>query len=99
AVERLESFAPPRALPKIFRLTKGGKLDAAIFEGDTINTVSMLAVEDALDGLRWAEAVGGLRALIRRSEANLAAVARWAEKQDWIAFLAALPETRSCTSI
>jgi phosphoserine aminotransferase len=99
AVERLESFAPPRPLPKIFRLTKGGKLEAAIFEGDTINTVSMLAVEDALDGLRWAEGVGGLPALIRRSEANLAAVARWAEKQDWIEFLAATPETRSCTSI
>jgi len=99
AVERLESFAPPRPLPKLFRLTKGGKLQAAIFEGDTINTVSMLCVEDALDGLRWAEEIGGLRALVARSEANLAAVAGWIEKQDWIAFLAEARETRSCTSI
>ena len=99
AVERLEGFAPPRPLPKIFRLVKGGKLDAAIFEGDTINTVSMLCVEDALDGLRWAEGIGGLRALVERSEANLAAIAGWVEKQDWIAFLAESPATRSCTSI
>jgi phosphoserine aminotransferase len=99
AVERLEGYAPPRPLPKIFRLTKGGKLQTAIFEGDTINTVSMLCVEDALDGLRWAEEIGGLPALVRRSEANLAAVAGWVEKQDWIAFLAEAPETRSCTSI
>jgi phosphoserine aminotransferase len=99
AVERLEGYAPPRPLPKIFRLTQGGKLQTAIFEGDTINTVSMLCVEDALDGLRWAEEIGGLPALVRRSEANLAAVAGWVEKQDWIAFLAEAPETRSCTSI
>jgi len=99
AVERLEGYAPPRPLPKIFRLTKGGKLQTAIFEGDTINTVSMLCVEDALDGLRWAEEIGGLRALVARSEANLAAVAGWVEKQDWIAFLAEAPQTRSCTSI
>ena len=99
AVERLEGYAPPRPLPKIFRLTKGGKLQTAIFEGDTINTVSMLCVEDALDGLRWAEEIGGLPALVRRSEANLAAVAGWVEKQDWIAFLAEAPETRSSTSI
>jgi phosphoserine aminotransferase len=99
AVERLESHVPAWPLPKIFRLTKGGKLQAGLFEGDTINTVSMLCVEDALDGLRWAEAVGGLPALIRRSEANLAAVAAWVAKQDWIGFLAEAPETRSCTSI
>jgi phosphoserine aminotransferase len=99
AVERLESHAPPWPLPKVFRLTKGGKLLAGIFEGDTINTVSMLCVEDALDGLRWAEAIGGLPALIRRSEANLEAVASWVAKQDWIDFLAEAPETRSCTSI
>jgi phosphoserine aminotransferase len=99
AVERLESFQPPWPLPKIFRLTKGGKLQTGIFEGDTINTVSMLCVEDALDGLRWAEAIGGLPALIRRSEENLATVAAWVEKQDWIGFLAEAPETRSCTSI
>jgi len=99
AVERLESYAPPWPLPKIFRLTKGGKLQAAVFEGDTINTVSMLCVEDALDGLRWAESIGGLPALVRRSEANLAAVADWVAKQDWIGFLAEAPETRSSTSI
>ncbi len=99
AVERLESHAPPWPLPKLFRLTKGGKLQASVFEGDTINTVSMLCVEDALDGLRWAERIGGLPALIRRSEANLAAVAAWVAKQDWIGFLAEAPETRSCTSI
>jgi phosphoserine aminotransferase len=99
AVERLESFQPPWPLPKIFRLTKGGKLQTGIFEGDTNNTVSMLCVEDALDGLRWAEAIGGLPALIRRSEENLATVAAWVEKQDWIGFLAEAPETRSCTSI
>jgi phosphoserine aminotransferase len=98
-VERLESFAPPWPLPKIFRLTKGGKLNEAIFAGDTINTVSMLCVEDALDGLRWAESIGGLPALVRRSEGNLAAVAAWVAKQDWIDFLAEAPETRSCTSI
>jgi phosphoserine aminotransferase len=99
AVERLEGFAPTWPLPKIFRLTKGGKLNEAIFAGDTINTVSMLCVEDALDGLRWAESIGGLPALVRRSEANLAAVAAWVSKQDWIDFLAEAPETRSCTSI
>jgi phosphoserine aminotransferase len=99
AVERLESYAPPWPLPRIFRLTKGGKLQAGVFEGDTINTVSMLCVEDALDGLRWAESIGGLPALVRRSEANLAAVAAWVAKQDWIDFLAEAPETRSSTSI
>ena len=99
SVERLESWVPPWPLPKIFRLTKGGKLQAAIFEGDTINTVSMLCVEDALDGLRWAESIGGLPELVRRSRANLEAVASWVAKQDWIEFLAREPETRSSTSI
>ena len=98
-VERLETWVPPWPLPKIFRLTKGGKLQAAIFEGDTINTVSMLCVEDALDGLRWAESIGGLPELVRRSRANLDAVADWVAKQDWIEFLARAPETRSSTSI
>jgi len=98
-VERLETWVPPWPLPKIFRLTKGGKLQAAIFEGDTINTVSMLCVEDALDGLRWAESIGGLPELVRRSRANLEAVAGWVAKQDWIEFLARAPETRSSTSI
>ncbi len=99
AVERLESFAPPRPLPKIMRLIKGGKLIEGIFQAETINTPSMLAVEDALDGLRWAEGLGGLSALIRRSEANLAAVARWVERTPWVAFLAQDPASRSSTSI
>src|SRR5262249_28702490 len=99
AIARLESAAPPRPLPKVFRLTKGGRLDASIFEGSTINTPSMLCVEDALDGLAWAERIGGLPALIRRSEANLAAVADWVARADWVDFLATDPRTRSCTSI
>ncbi len=99
AVERLESHVPPWPLPKIFRLTKGGRLDEAIFEGQTINTPSMLCVEDVLDALAWAESIGGLEALVARSQANLAAVARWVEASDWADFLAEAPETRSCTSI
>ena len=99
AVERLESYTPDRPLPKIFRLTKGGKLIEGIFKGETINTPSMLAVEDALDGLKWAEQIGGLPALIARSEANFKAVADWVEASDWAGFLAEMPETRSCTSI
>ena len=99
AVARLESHPAPRPLPKIFRLTKGGKLLAEIFEASTINTPSMLAVEDALDGLRWAEEQGGVRGLIARSEANLAALAKWVDGADWIDFLARDPATRSCTSI
>ena len=99
AVERLESYTPPWPLPKIFRLTKGGRLNQEIFEGSTINTPSMLCVEDALDALRWAESVGGLEGLVGRSEANLAAVARWEARSDWAEFLARIPETRSCTSI
>src|SRR4029450_13944153 len=81
-VARLESYAPPRPLPKIFRLTKKSKIDESIFEGSTINTPSMLCVEDALDGLAWAERVGGLPALVRRSEANLAVVAGWVARTD-----------------
>lgn len=99
AVERLQSYAPPWPMPKIFRLTKGGKLNAAIFEGDTINTPSMLCVEDALDGLKWAESVGGVPGLIARSEANLAAVAAWVARTAWVDFLTEDPATRSCTSI
>jgi phosphoserine aminotransferase len=99
AVERLESYAPPWPLPKIFRMTKGGKLNAAIFQGDTINTPSMLCVEDALDGLKWAESLGGTAGLIARSEANLAAVAAWVARTPWVDFLAVEPATRSCTSI
>ena len=99
AVERLERFRPPRPLPKLFRLTKDGRLDDAVFRGETINTPSMLAVEDALDGLRWAERIGGLPALIARSEDNLRVVAEWVERTPWVDFLAARPEFRSSTSI
>ncbi|WP_366656988.1 phosphoserine transaminase [Fodinicurvata sp. EGI_FJ10296] len=99
AVERLESFSPGRPLPKIFRMTKGGKLNEGIFKGETINTPSMLAVEDHLDALRWAESIGGLPALIDRSRANLSAVAEWVERTPWVDFLAADAATRSSTSI
>ena len=99
AVERLESYSPDRPLPKIFRLTKGGKLIEGVFKGETINTPSMLAVEDALDGLKWAEEIGGLPALIARAEANLKTVTDWVALSNWADFLAAAPETRSCTSI
>lgn len=99
AVARLESYKPAWPLPKIFRLTKGGKLIDGIFVGETINTPSMLCVEDALDGLRWAESVGGLAGLKARSEANLAAVAAWVAASDWAAFLAEDPATISNTSI
>jgi phosphoserine aminotransferase len=99
AVARLESYKPAWPLPKIFRLTKGGKLIEGIFAGETINTVSMLCVEDALDGLRWAESIGGLPALMARSAANLAAVSAWVARSDWAAFLAEVAATRSSTSI
>ncbi len=99
AVERLLNYKPAWPLPKVFRLTSGGKLSEGIFAGETINTPSMLCVEDALDGLRWAESVGGLPGLIARSEANLAAIAGWAEGNARVRFLAEVPETRSCTSI
>ncbi len=99
AVERLESHTPPWPLPKIFRLTSKGKLSAGIFAAETINTPSMLVVEDAIDGLKWAEALGGLPALKARCEANLAAIARWVERTPWIDFLVADPKIRSCTSV
>jgi len=99
AVERLEGYTPAWPLPKVFRLTKGGKLIKGIFDGATINTPSLLCVEDALDGLAWAEREGGLPGLIKRSEANLAAVAKWVEQTGWVDFLARDPKTRSCTSI
>lgn len=99
AVARLESHKPAWPMPKIFRMTKDGKLNEGIFKGETINTPSMLAVEDAVDGLAWAESVGGLKGLIARSEANLAAIAGWVEASPWAAFLAEVPATRSCTSI
>jgi phosphoserine aminotransferase len=99
AVARLESYTPAWPLPKIFRLAKKGKLDESIFEGSTINTPSMLCVEDALDGLAWAESVGGLRGLVARAEGNLALVADWVARTPWVDFLASDPRTRSCTSI
>jgi phosphoserine aminotransferase len=99
AVERLLTYKPAWPLPKIFRLTSGGKLIEGIFKGETINTPSMLCVEDAVDGLKWADSVGGLTALIGRSEANLKAVADWVATSDWADFLAEDPATRSCTSI
>jgi phosphoserine aminotransferase len=99
AVERLLTYKPAWPLPKIFRLTSGGKLIDGIFKGETINTPSMLCVEDALDGLRWAESVGGLDSLVARSEANLAAIAHWVARTDWVDFLCRDAATRSCTSI
>jgi phosphoserine aminotransferase len=99
AVERLESYSPPWPMPKLFRMAKGGKFSADIFSGATINTVSMLCVEDALDSLKWVEEVGGQTALVRRSESNLAALADWVGKTDWVDFLAQDASTRSCTSI
>ncbi len=99
AVERLESYTPPWPLPKIFRLTSGGKLIEGIFRGETINTPSMLCVEDAIDSLKWAAAASGLDGLVARAEGNLAAVALWVERSPWLRFLAKDPATRSCTSI
>ncbi|MFP6728981.1 MAG: phosphoserine transaminase [Alphaproteobacteria bacterium] len=99
AVDRLESYTPPWPLPKLFRLTKDGKLVEGLFRGETINTPSMICVEDMLDALSWAETVGGLPTMIARSEANLAAVTAWVGSSDWAAFLASEPETRSSTSI
>ena len=99
AVERLETYTPTWPLPKIFRLTVKGKIAEGVFKGETINTPSMLCVEDAVDGLRWAEGIGGLKVLIARSEANLAAVAAWVAASNWAGFLAEDPTSRSCTSI
>ena len=99
AVERLESHTPAWPMPKIFRLTKGGKLIEGIFEGETINTPSMLAVEDYLAALNWARGIGGLKGLIARAEANAAAIARFVAGRDWIANLAEDPATASTTSV
>ena len=99
AVERLESYTPPWPLPKIFQLTKGGKLIEGIFKGETINTPSMLCVEDLLAALDWADGLGGLSALIARSEENLQVVADWVEHTSWVSFLAKDPATISNTSI
>jgi phosphoserine aminotransferase len=99
AAERLTSYKPPRALPKIFRLAKGTELIEGIFNGETINTPSMLAVEDALDGLRWAKSIGGLSQLMTRTQENLKAISEWQQKSTWAAFLAKDSASRSSTSI
>ena len=99
AVERLENYTPAWPLPKIFRLTKGGKLIEGIFSGATINTPSMLCVEDYLFALNWAQSVGGLQGLIARADANTGAVSAFVESHDWIDFLATDPVTRSNTSV
>ncbi|TCT13373.1 phosphoserine aminotransferase [Tepidamorphus gemmatus] len=99
AVERLESYTPAWPLPKIFRLTKGGKLIEGVFKGETINTPSMLCVEDYIDALAWAKSVGGLDGLVGRADANAAALDAWVRRTPWVAHLAAVPATRSNTSV
>src|ERR1700704_6215396 len=99
AVERLETYKPAWPLPKIFRMTKGGKLNAGIFEGETINTPSMLCVEDYLDALNWGKSIGGLTALMARADANTKVLADWKAKTPWIDFLAKDPSIRSNTSV
>ncbi len=99
AVARLESYTPAWPIPKIFRLTKGGKLIAGVFEGETINTPSMLCVEDYLDALAWAESIGGLKALLARADANAKVLYDWAARTPWLESLAADPATRSNTSV
>jgi phosphoserine aminotransferase len=99
AVARLESYTPPWPLPKIFRMTKGGKLNQGIFEGETINTPSMLCVEDYLDALQWGKSIGGLKALMARADANTKVLADWKAKTPWVDFLAKDPAIRSNTSV
>ncbi len=99
AVERIETYAPPWPMPKIFRLTKKGKLNEGIFQGETINTPSLLAVEDYLDALNWAKSIGGLEALFARADANAKAVGDWVERTPWVDFLAKNPATHSNTSV
>src|ERR1700751_1214141 len=99
AVARLETFTPPWPMPKIFRMTKGGKLNEAIFAGETINTPSMLCVEDYLDALQWAKSIGGLKALQARADANAKAIADWVARTSWIDFLTRDPALRSNTSV
>jgi len=99
AAARLESYKPAWPLPKIFRLTKGGKLNEGIFEGETVNTPSMLCVEDYLDALQWAKSIGGLKALMGRADANAKAVAIWVARTPWVDFLARDPAIRSNTSV
>ena len=99
AVARLESYVPAWPMPKLFRMTKGGKVNLEIFEGATINTPSMLCVEDAIDALKWAERIGGLAEMRRRADANLDVLSRWVAKTPWVEFLAADPAVRSNTSV
>jgi len=99
AVERLETYQPAWPLPKVFRMTKGGKINEGLFEGETINTPSLLCVEDYIDALRWAKNLGGLDALIARADANSKAIADWVERTPWVDFLARVPATRSNTSV
>jgi phosphoserine aminotransferase len=99
AVARLESHSPPWPMPKLFRMTKGGKLNEGIFTGETINTPSMLCVEDYIDALEWAKSIGGLKALKQRADQNLAAIEAWVAKTPWAEFLAKDKATRSNTSV
>ncbi|ACI94262.1 phosphoserine aminotransferase [Afipia carboxidovorans OM5] len=99
AVARLESYTPPWPMPKIFRMTKGGKLNEGIFVGETINTPSMLCVEDYLDALNWAKSVGGLKGMTARADANTKVLSDWVAKTPWVDFLAADPAIRSNTSV
>ena len=99
AVARLESYTPPWPMPKIFRMTKGGKLNEGIFVGETINTPSMLALEDYLDALNWAKSIGGLKAMMARADANTKVLTDWQAKTPWVDFLAADPAIRSNTSV
>ncbi len=99
AVARLESYAPPWPLPKLFRMTKGGRLMADLFEGSTINTPSMLCLEDYLDALAFVASVGGVEGMISRADENARVIAQWVAKTPWVDFVARLPETRSNTSV
>ncbi len=99
AVERLQSYTPPWPMPKLFRLVTKGKVDMAFFEGATINTPSMLCVEDYLDALGWVESIGGLNALFERADGNAAAISEWVERTEWVDFLADKPAIRSNTSV
>ena len=99
AVARLESYTPPWPMPKLFRMTKGGKVTLDLFEGATINTPSMLAVEDAVDALKWAASIGGLTEMKRRADANLGVLESWVQRSGWVAFLAEDPAIRSNTSV
>src|SRR5208337_657089 len=99
AAERIQTYTPPWPLPKVFRLAKGRKLIEGVFEGETINTPSMLCVEDYIDALQWAKSLGGAKALFARADANAGAIAAWVERTPWVDLLARVPATRSNTSV